>query len=97
MCIRDRAFGAHIDLALAEAPDDPAVRVKGLARRVELHAICLLYTSDAADDLRCVDIGGRRSSKKKKAKDIRIYWAQYTHSRREKTAMNDRRYTHRQR
>lgn len=33
------AFGAHIDLALAEAPDDPAVRVKGLARRVELHAI----------------------------------------------------------
>ena len=33
------AFAAHIDLALAEAPDDPVVRVKGLARRVELHAI----------------------------------------------------------
>ena len=27
---------------------------------------CLLYTSDAADDLLCVDIGGRRSIKKKK-------------------------------
>ena len=27
---------------------------------------CLLYTSDAADDLRCVDLGGRRSIKKKK-------------------------------
>ena len=28
--------------------------------------VCLLYTSDAADDLLCVDIGGRRSIKKKK-------------------------------
>ena len=27
---------------------------------------CLLYTSDAADDLLCVDLGGRRSIKKKK-------------------------------
>ena len=26
---------------------------------------CLLYTSDAADDLLCVDIGGRRIIKKK--------------------------------
>ena len=26
---------------------------------------CLLYTSDAADDLLCVDLGGRRSIKKK--------------------------------
>ena len=27
---------------------------------------CLLYTSDAADDLLCVDLGGRRHIKKKK-------------------------------
>ena len=27
--------------------------------------ICLLYTSDAADDLLCVDLGGRRIIKKK--------------------------------
>ena len=27
---------------------------------------CLLYTSDAADDLLCVDLGGRRILKKKK-------------------------------
>ena len=27
---------------------------------------CLLYTSDAADELLCVDLGGRRSIKKKK-------------------------------
>src|SRR5659263_758345 len=29
---------------------------------------CLLYTSDAADDLLCVDLGGRRIIKKKKTK-----------------------------
>src|SRR5680860_1893229 len=29
-------------------------------------APCLLYTSDAADDLLCVDLGGRRIIKKKK-------------------------------
>eukprot|EP00825_Cyclidium_porcatum_P025381 TRINITY_DN2760_c0_g1_i1.p2 TRINITY_DN2760_c0_g1~~TRINITY_DN2760_c0_g1_i1.p2 ORF type:complete len:136 (-),score=12.65 TRINITY_DN2760_c0_g1_i1:58-465(-) len=27
---------------------------------------CLLYTSDAADDMQCVDLGGRRIIKKKK-------------------------------
>ena len=32
---------------------------------------CLLYTSDAADDMQCVDLGGRRIIKKKffKAED----------------------------
>src|SRR5450756_3887 len=30
------------------------------------HTDCLLYTSDAADDLLCVDLGGRRIIKKKK-------------------------------
>src|SRR5450756_3195606 len=30
---------------------------------------CLLYTSDAADDLLCVDLGGRRIIKKKKQKN----------------------------
>ena len=29
-------------------------------------ATCLLYTSDAADDMQCVDLGGRRIIKKKK-------------------------------
>ena len=32
--------------------------------------LCLLYTSDAADDLLCVDLGGRRILKKKKKKNI---------------------------
>ena len=31
---------------------------------------CLLYTSDAADDLLCVDLGGRRIIKKKKTDTI---------------------------
>src|SRR5450756_3055259 len=28
--------------------------------RSDLYSLCLLYTSDAADDLLCVDLGGRR-------------------------------------
>ena len=34
--------------------------------RENLHPmdICLLYTSDAADDMQCVDLGGRRIIKK---------------------------------
>ena len=30
----------------------------------EVSNICLLYTSDAADDMQCVDLGGRRIIKK---------------------------------
>src|SRR5450756_2529608 len=32
---------------------------------------CLLYTSDAADDLLCVDLGGRRIIKKKKKRFLK--------------------------
>src|SRR5665809_83361 len=34
--------------------------------RETYYSTCLLYTSDAADDLLCVDLGGRRIIKKKK-------------------------------
>src|SRR5665213_4617309 len=37
-----------------------------LASFSRLVRVCLLYTSDAADDLLCVDLGGRRIIKKKK-------------------------------
>ena len=37
----------------------------------ELNA-CLLYTSDAADDPLCVDLGGRRIIKKKKNTSVRL-------------------------
>ena len=36
-----------------------------------LHNICLLYTSDAADEEDSVDLGGRRIIKKKKKKQIK--------------------------
>src|SRR5450756_2523581 len=39
--------------------------------RKQLVEDCLLYTSDAADDLLCVDLGGRRIIKKKKKKKTR--------------------------
>src|SRR5450756_2102724 len=35
-----------------------------LSRAADAIVICLLYTSDAADDLLCVDLGGRRIIKK---------------------------------
>src|SRR5450756_3134043 len=37
-----------------------------IAARKRVCNTCLLYTSDAADDLLCVDLGGRRIIKKKK-------------------------------
>eukprot|EP00825_Cyclidium_porcatum_P030334 TRINITY_DN32167_c0_g1_i1.p2 TRINITY_DN32167_c0_g1~~TRINITY_DN32167_c0_g1_i1.p2 ORF type:complete len:185 (-),score=51.64 TRINITY_DN32167_c0_g1_i1:12-566(-) len=36
-----------------------------------IYEVCLLYTSDAADDMQCVDLGGRRIIKKKKHREIR--------------------------
>ena len=39
---------------------------------ITLSMTCLLYTSDAADDLLCVDLGGRRIIKKKKNTSINI-------------------------
>ena len=38
-----------------------------------MYIICLLYTSDAADDLLCVDLGGRRIIKKKKNTKQKLY------------------------
>ena len=55
----DRSYGIHV-AELAGVPDQVITRAGELMRR------CLLYTSDAADDLLCVDLGGRRLIKKKK-------------------------------
>src|SRR5680860_1879761 len=48
--------------------DPCAVAACGCRRRHRdgRYCDCLLYTSDAADDLLCVDLGGRRIIKKKK-------------------------------
>ena len=65
MCIRDRLeqdlfgpglelLGAHHERRQVEAESE-----------LDLPCPCLLYTSDAADELLCVDLGGRRIIKKK--------------------------------
>ena len=64
MCIRDShqdLRGAVLRLVQDEAGDLLA-RLRLIAHFVEqrLAKPCLLYTSDAADDLSCVDLGGRR-------------------------------------
>ena len=40
--------------------------------------LCLLYTSDAADERSSVDLGGRRIIKKKKEIKTRGYWRTHT-------------------
>ena len=47
--------------------------IGGALQTLELHT-CLLYTSDAADDLLCVDLGGRRIIKKKIWKSAQIWF-----------------------
>ena len=49
--------------------DDFALLSREIEVEFEQYTICLLYTSDAADDLLCVDLGGRRIIKKKKKKE----------------------------
>ena len=41
-----------------------AVVVENVGIMAVVVEICLLYTSDAADDMQCVDLGGRRIIKK---------------------------------
>ena len=65
MCIRDRGivvmgkvfFICHADLWIFYSFQNRLISA--------LLRPCLLYTSDAADDLLCVDLGGRRIIKKK--------------------------------
>ena len=67
MCIRDRFTSSNgyenaFDVSIrAENP----CNASGTAT-VEPIRICLLYTSDAADERSSVDLGGRRIIKKKK-------------------------------
>ena len=73
MCIRDslmngfsKAYamtGWRIGFTAA-----PSNLIEGMVR---IH--CLLYTSDAADDLPCVDLGGRRIIKKKTKITLSLY------------------------
>ena len=67
MCIRDRVKSFHdtIDANLAKITFFNTLFAIVIAFGVVYNS-CLLYTSDAADDLPCVDLGGRRIIKKQK-------------------------------
>src|SRR5450756_455675 len=47
-------------LLVARATGLPKDSVANVSQIIALDKSCLLYTSDAADDLLCVDLGGRR-------------------------------------
>src|SRR5450756_2775546 len=64
---RWRSFGAGSPSRLSAARRRD---VRGVFSSWTRLATCLLYTSDAADDLLCVDLGGRRIIKKKKKQNI---------------------------
>ena len=66
MCIRDSQMVPCGQLPRERIGDFGALAI-GLAANPEPHECipCLLYTSDAADDLLCVDLGGRRIIKNK--------------------------------
>ena len=67
MCIRDRRrAGGRAPAAQGGCGDGDAGDAGDLIQS-GLRWRCLLYTSDAADDLLCVDLGGRRNIKKKNA------------------------------
>src|SRR5450756_1157833 len=52
---------AHALVVEGAAPLGEHLHMRATAAALDLHATdCLLYTSDAADDLLCVDLGGRR-------------------------------------
>ena len=84
MCIRDRPPkwsppDSALDISCQSPEHDPF-----FLSCLLLQYSCLLYTSDAADDLLCVDLGGRRIIKKKKLKKSNhnllknLLWNDYT-------------------
>ena len=65
MCIRDRINPLR-KTEIVQIIEDHIISGKGVFQETGVNPeTCLLYTSDAADDLLCVDLGGRRIIKKK--------------------------------
>ena len=73
MCIRDRPGNRLAPGGADEAGIDVfGVDLGRCRQRIGDLGTCLLYTSDAADDLLCVDLGGRRIIKKKKIRTYQV-------------------------
>ena len=66
MCIRDRFRNGFFEFNPAKTNAFGDISVPNWVAFAPPLRTCLLYTSDAADDLLCVDLGGRRIIKKKK-------------------------------
>ena len=66
MCIRDRPTNVATKTNTTLYFRYPTINEDASLTNGRDLLICLLYTSDAADDLLCVDLGGRRIIKKKK-------------------------------
>ena len=65
MCIRDRHLwlkNSDTAKVLNDIADEAPLYGSAVIRKVKN---CLLYTSDAADDIHCVDLGGCRIIKQK--------------------------------
>ena len=79
--VADHASTKDVELAMVEPPSvGKSIRLDNIGfefakatltpeSKKELDELCLLYTSDAADERSSVDLGGRRIIKKKKKKD----------------------------
>ena len=65
MCIRDRSLDAGGYWYTRHRFTQGLHVSGGDVEFLAYNPLCLLYTSDAADDLPCVDLGGRRIIKKK--------------------------------
>ena len=67
MCIRDRYTRNCDTNELTLIEDECQEDCQFPLNPFDPYLGCLLYTSDAADDLLCVDLGGRRIIKKKES------------------------------
>ena len=66
MCIRGRIYYNEDEIFRSDQQQIDNLVKKYADDGITILIGCLLYTSDAADDLHCVDLGGRRIIKKKK-------------------------------
>ena len=65
MCIRDRRYVVVGELERQTYQLDERKFEENLIKVFDSTTVCLLYTSDAADERSSVDLGGRRIIKKK--------------------------------